>query len=179
MARARRTPAAGGIEAVLDRLECWLARHRPRYLKSLAAGARPAELDRLQKAIGTPVPVELRALLSWHNGQHGEFAGHFEQDWDLLSADQIAKTKRDRDAQRPRTGWQTAWIPLTDDDADDHLCLDTSQPGAPVRAFWQGKFAHAVVASSLGAWFQDVVAAMERGEYDEDPERGTFARRSS
>lgn len=173
--------AAGGPSELLARLEAWLARQRPRFLHSLAPGANAADLDALQTAVGVPLPGELQALLSWHNGQRsGAFAGHFEQDWDLLSTAEIAEAKRQLDAGGPvATGWQHGWLPFAGDDADDYLCVDTTQPTGPVRAFWQGKTEHPVIAVSLQAWLADFVAAVERDGYAEDPERGSFLRKGS
>ena len=74
--------------------------------------------------------------------------------------------------------WHAAWIPFLDDDASNYVCIDARQPGFPVRECWRGKAEHAVIAPSLTAWVADVLAAMERGVYVEDPERGTFYRKS-
>jgi cell wall assembly regulator SMI1 len=166
------------IQTLLARLGQWLAKHRTRFFKNLAPGAAAAELDALQKSVEVPIPDDLRALLAWHNGQGLDFAGHFEQDWDLLSTRQIADAKRQMDAEAKAAGWQRSWLPFLSDDADDYMVLDTNQAGAPVRAFWQGQTDHAVIAPSLAAWLADFVAALERGEYHEDPERGTFFRKS-
>ncbi len=173
-------PAAGpDMKQILGRLEPWLAKHRRHFLEALLPGAAPADLDALQNRLGIPLPASLRALLAWHNGQSTDSIARFEQDWSLMSAEQIAAAKQALDGSGgdPAQGWQPAWIPFLDNDAGDYLCLDAGQPGAPVRAFWLGKAEHPVVAPSLEAWLNDVVAAMERGEYHEDPERGSFLRR--
>jgi cell wall assembly regulator SMI1 len=171
--------AVTDTESPLSRLEKWLGKHRPRYLQSLAPPAGPQDFQTLEEA-GIPVPSDLRTLLAWHNGQGTEFGGHFAQDWDLMSASRIAEARRDLEAGGDAApGWQKAWIPFLDDDAGDYVCLDPSQPGTPVREFWQGQAEHPVVAPSLAAWLTDFVAAVERGEYHEDPERGTFMRRGS
>jgi cell wall assembly regulator SMI1 len=157
-------------------LEQWLKKHRLRYAQGLRPGVTASDLDAL-KALGAPVPDSLRLLLGWHNGQSDDFVGHFEQDWDLMNVAHIIATKKELDAgDRASTGWQTAWIPFLNDDADDYVCLDTSQPGAPVRAFWQGKTDHPAIAPSLAGWLDDFVNALEHGEYHEDHERGSFLR---
>ena len=166
------------LSALLQRLDHWLAAHRPGFHKGLLPGASPADLEALQKAIGLPLPEELKTLLQWHNGQSKDLAvGRFEQDWSLMSTADIAATKQELDGgDAAQSGWQRAWIPWLDDDNDDYMCLDTSQHHNPVRAFWQGQHEHPIVASSLTAWFQGFISALERGEYHEDPERGTFLR---
>jgi cell wall assembly regulator SMI1 len=172
---ARQAAPRTEIDTVLVRLEHWLAAHRRGYHQGLLPGASDDELDRAQAALGIPLPDDLRTLLRWHNGQGSEVNGHLENNWDLMSAGQIVTAKGELDAGDPtQTGWQRAWIPFLQDDADDYLVLDTSQPGAPVREFWQGKTEHPVVAPSLSAWLAQFVTAVENGEYHEDPERGTF-----
>lgn len=167
--------SSGGIQALLSRLEKWLHQHRRRYLEGLLPGASAQELDVTQAALGVPLPQDLRALLSWHNGQNGDFIGHLENNWDLMSAGRIVEAKRELDgSDRAQTGWQPAWLPFLEDDDGNYLVLDTSQPAGPVREFWQGNPDHSVAAPSLAAWLEQFVGAVEQGRYHEDPERGTF-----
>ena len=95
-----------------------------------------------------------------------------------MSACAIADTKRELDAHliAPAGTWRRAWVPFLDDDAANSVCLDTSQGSAPVRTYWLGGTKQAVLASSLAAWLDEFVTAVERGEYLEDPERGLFLR---
>ena len=97
------------------------------------------------------------------------------------STERVAAAKRSLNEQAPgnghKTGWQPEWIPFLDDDGGDYLCLDTRAPGVPVRAFWLGQPEHPVVAPSLTDWVEGFVKAVEMGEYQEEPERGTFLRR--
>jgi cell wall assembly regulator SMI1 len=167
--RARR------VTELLQRLETWLRAHRPRYLDGLNPPASTAEIEDLELALGAPVPEELRALLTWRNGQGPGFIGAFENSWILLTSERIAAAKRILDADADATGWHTAWVPLLDNDAGDYLCLDQN---ARVRAFWLGKQEHPVIAESLVDWLNDFVTNVENGNYVEEPERGTFLRRT-
>jgi cell wall assembly regulator SMI1 len=178
------TPTPGGdLRALLERLEQWLAKHRPRFLASLRPAANEAELHQFEAQLGLPVPADLRTLLAWHNGQTDVPGGRFEENWLLMSTEAILAAKPDLDAgavgNGKGSGWRPEWIPFLDDDSGDYLCLDTSQAGAPVRAFWLGKEEHPVVAPSLTAWVKDFVTAALAGRYHEDPERGTFLRSQS
>jgi cell wall assembly regulator SMI1 len=170
-------PASDDINRLLGRLEEWLKRHRKHFLEGLLPGAAPADVDALAQHLGVSVPASLRALLAWHNGQSPDSRGRFEQDWLLMGTGSIADAKRELDADFRDHGWQPAWVPFLDNDAGDYVCLDTTQSGAPVRQFWQDKTEHPIGAPSLEAWLADVVQAMERGDYHEDPERGSFLRR--
>lgn len=159
---------------MLDRLQRWLANHRQRYLRNLRPGLSANEQDAFERRLGQDLPAELRGLLAWHDGQGNDFAGAFRHAWLLLSAEQILAAKKDLDdagAQAP--GWQPGWIPFLDDDAGNYMCIDPEQGGA-VREYWAGNSEHPVVAPSLASWLEEFVAAVERGTYVEDPERGRF-----
>jgi cell wall assembly regulator SMI1 len=92
-----------------------------------------------------------------------------------MSTREIADAKKELDAQ-PHEGWQHDWVPFLDDDNGNYLCLDLTSPGCPVRECWRGRSDHPVLAPSLSAWLADFVAALERGAYAEDPERGSLVR---
>jgi cell wall assembly regulator SMI1 len=174
---------ADRLKGLLDQLERWLAAHRPRLLHALRPGANEVELQALQAQLGRELPGELRTLLAWHNGQGEEFAGRFEEDWLLMGAGDIARAKAELDAgavgNGAGNGWRPEWIPFLDDDAGNYVFLDTSQPEPPVREYWLGQPEQPVVAPSLTAWAENLVRAVEAGQYEEDPERGTFLRRQS
>jgi cell wall assembly regulator SMI1 len=160
------------IKTALSRLELWLAAHRRRFLDGLRAGASRAELDELDRQLGFAAPPELRLLLGWHNGQSEDFVGKFEEDWQLMSSAAIAAASQELEAST--SGWQKGWLPFLDNDAGDYRFLDTTVTPAPVREFWLGKSEHKIVASSLTAWLEVFVDHVEKGDYREDPERGTF-----
>ena len=170
------TPAAHDLSTLLARLDQWLKQHRHRYHQALLPGASPADIEALQNALGMGVPEELRTWLSWHNGQSSDFVGHLEQDWDLMSTGRIRDARGELEAEKAAGGWQPAWIPFLADDQDNYLVLDTSQPGHPVRALWAGSTERPVAAASLSAWVEDFLTAAQRGQYHEDPERGSFLR---
>ncbi len=169
--------AADKMMVLLARLDQWLNTHRERFQQALQPGATAAECHALSAALGKPLPEELCALLTWHNGQNPDVPGAFERNWMLMSTDDIAEAKKELDAQ-PHEGWHKNWIPFLDDDNGNYLCLDLGSPGSPVRECWRGRADHPVAAPSLTAWLETFVGALERGEYAEDPERGTLALRS-
>jgi cell wall assembly regulator SMI1 len=173
----RSTSKVAELDLLLDRLDRWLAQHRPHYWTGLLPGADAAALGQLAQALAGRVPPSLEHLLAWHNGQKADFVGCFEASWKLMGTQAIVSAKRDLDGQAAAAGWQSAWIPFLDDDAGDYLCLDTAQAEAPVLSFWQGRNNHPIVAASLTAWTRALVQSVESGEYVEDPERGYFLRR--
>src|SRR4051794_592939 len=61
-AHAADPPAAGpdDLAATLARLDAWLKKHRPGYHEALRPGASAGDLAALEKALGSPLPPELR-----------------------------------------------------------------------------------------------------------------------
>jgi len=165
---------ADNMTVLLARLDQWLNTKRERFQQALRPGATTAECDALTSALGRPLPEELRALLMWHNGQNPDVPGAFEQNWMLMSTDEIAEAKKELD-EHPHEGWHSHFLPFLSDDNGDYLCLDASSPDCPVLECWRGRADHPVVAPSLSAWLEAFVTALERGAYAEDPERGTLA----
>jgi cell wall assembly regulator SMI1 len=165
---------ADKMMVLLARLDQWLNTERERFQQALRPGATTAECDALAADLGRPLPEELRALLMWHNGQNPDVPGAFEQNWILMSTDEIAEAKKELD-DHPHEGWHSHFLPFLGDDNGDYLCLDASSPGCPVLECWRGRAGHPVVAPSLSAWLEAFVTALERGAYAEDPERGTLA----
>ena len=72
-------------------------------------------------------------------------------------------------------GWNKDWLPFLDDDVGNFVVLDLSKAEPPVLAFWTGAKSEPM-APSLEAWLSDFVKALEKGQYYEEPERGTFKR---
>jgi cell wall assembly regulator SMI1 len=167
--------AGGELSAVLQRLEDWLGHHRPGMLQALRPGATTAELDALQSHVGTTFPVSLCKLLAWHNGQKEDRPGGFEQDWRLLSTEQIEKARQEL-LEAPGQA-ASSWLPVFEDGNGDYLVLDTSKASAPLRAYWAGNPDQPTMAPSLEAWLEEFVSAVEKGQYYEEAERGTFVRK--
>jgi cell wall assembly regulator SMI1 len=165
------------VTVLLARLDQWLETHRDRFQQALQPGATAAECDALTAALGKPLPEALRALLTWHNGQNPDVPGAFEQNWFLMSTEDIAEAKKELDAEA-HEGWHTDWLPFLDDDNGNYLCVDLSSSGAPVRECWRGRGDHPQAAPSLTAWLEAFVRGLERGAYVEDPERGSLTLRS-
>jgi cell wall assembly regulator SMI1 len=169
--------ATDRMTILLARLDQWLNEHRERFQQALRPGATAADCDALATALGTALPEELRALLTWHNGQNPDVPGAFEQSWMLMSTEDIANAKKELDAEA-HEGWQKTFLPFLDDDNGNYLCLDLASPDRPVRECWRGRADHALAAPSLLAWLENFVAALEAGKYAEDSERGNLMRHS-
>jgi cell wall assembly regulator SMI1 len=171
------TTAGDKVTMLLARLDQWLNTHRERFQQALRDGATARECDELAAVVGRPLPEELRAVLMWHNGQNPDVPGSFEDNWILMSTEEIAEAKKELDAE-PHEGWRKSWLPFLDNDSGDYRCLDLDSTGSPVLECWRGRADHPVIAPSLPAWLEAFVSALERGAYAEDPERGSLLLRS-
>jgi cell wall assembly regulator SMI1 len=174
-ARKAADKGAAGLTELLERSDRWLSKHRKRYFKGLRPGASAAECAALEKALGRPLPDELRTWLNWHNGQDPDLIGAFVDSFALMSSEDIARAARELQTDKEE-GWQPEWIPFLDDGQGDYLCLDPGPKGTPVREFWRGGEEAPIAAPSLTAWVERFVTDLEAGRYHEDPERGDFSR---
>src|SRR5262245_16182182 len=111
------------LAATLARLEAWLTEHRPRYHEGLRPGASADDLAALEKALGFPLPEELRTWLGWHDAQSPDLMGAFRDSFALMSAREIAEAHADLVAE-PEPGWRREWVPFLDDGQGDYVCLD-------------------------------------------------------
>jgi cell wall assembly regulator SMI1 len=166
------------VTPLLSRLDKWLTKNRARFRKNLMHGASKADLESLSKSLGKPVPSSLAELLAWHNGQGEDYAGYFIDHWLLLGTSKIAAAKADLDTVGGEYGWKKDWLPFLDDDGGNFVVLDLSKKEPAVLAYWMGEKTENL-APSLEAWLSAFVKEVEAGLYHEDPERGTFSRRTA
>lgn len=172
-ARAAGKPIA--IESLLARLDAWLAKNRENFHEGLQKGATAKALAALEKTLGRPVPPELKAWLTWHDGQGEGFIGSLHEAFSLMSAEQIGASWQERHKSK-EPGWNDGWIPLLDDGQGDLVVLDPSSPGCAVRELWRGATSQPIVALTLAEWLAEFVGDVEAGLYEEDEERGEFQR---
>jgi cell wall assembly regulator SMI1 len=132
-------PAGGTVEEreVIDaweRITDWLRHSAPRSLRTLRAGASPAEIARLEEALGVRIPASLRALWSLTSGDDGvEGKGFLPGNEALMPLDAVVAFHRQRmeaqareDALNARlaeedrfTVWRAGWIPVVSFGASD------------------------------------------------------------
>ena len=74
--------------------------------------------------------------------------------------------------------WKPDWIPFLDDDNDNYVCVDSKQPGHPVLECWRDKEQPVNAANTLASWVEQLLHGLEKGQYAEDPERGSFSLKS-
>jgi cell wall assembly regulator SMI1 len=117
------------MEALIGRLDCWLAKNRPDYYVHLQPGATDAQLDAFEVQFSLKLPAAFRQLYRWRNGQDGMRSESLQQNFLFSSLEDISRTKELMDGmigydfEDPRW-WRCGWVPFLDNGAGDHLCLD-------------------------------------------------------
>ena len=172
------------------RIEAWLGANVPVLFAELNAPAAPDEIAAAESAIGVAFPAEFRASLAVHDGQRLADAtfGQWEpfdlrrvvERWRSLAERVATGTFPDHDEPhiqtrgpvRPRW-WSRAWIPIAADGTGDLLAIDLEPPPGgdlgQVILFQHDTPYREVVASSFGAWLQQIAALLESGAYVSTP----------
>jgi cell wall assembly regulator SMI1 len=165
------------IQPILQRLDRWLATHRPQFHSQLRPGIDSEALAKLTKKLRFPLPENLRALLEWHDGSKA--AGeNFLWNYRLLSANEIAEATsmfrghlKAGEFEDKVDWWVDGWIPLLGNGADDYICLDTlgSFGGSPgqLLQFYHDDYPRDGIAPSVDAWFDALVSAFENGLFEQ------------
>ena len=164
------------LPAILERLETWLAPHRPKIRAALSPGLDAEGIATLSKKLRRPVPEELAALLRWHNGSK-RGRGDLIWNYRLLGSIEIAEavtTLRGHlsagEFEDKLDWWVDGWIPLLDNGSGDYICLDTvgsfdGQAGQLLQ-FFHDDAPRTIVAPHLEGWLGAATSAFELGMFD-------------
>jgi len=170
------------LEAAWQRIRDWHEEHTAPGMFQLAPPAKKAEIDRLEAAIGTEFPSDVRKSFQLHNGTKDSFVLWHGP---VLSLDEILrKWKTYEEWQRTNdwglqapfeviapikpVSWNPKRIPLTDN-SGDHLMLDLD----PAKSGHYGQILEhshevgpmKVVAASWSEWLQQLANDLEEGKY--------------
>ncbi|NTX51038.1 ankyrin repeat domain-containing protein [Myxococcus sp. CA039A] len=188
-------------ESVWKRIGAWAARRNPTYAEQLAS-TRPsteARVVALEKALGTPLPLDFRAfLLRFGGGAPAGTPGLSVSEYEVLPVDQILSTwkglrklvekgtfkkaephelsKSQKDVKW--TWWHPGWVPFAQDGGGNLKCVDLD-PGP------EGKRGQVIgweirggplspYAPSMDAFFEHYLEGLETGRIelygDEEPD---------
>lgn len=189
--------AASPVPAQLAALQAWLKKHLPSVAANLNPGASDAQLDRLEKVIGQPLPEDFRVLYRWRNGQSQHVNTGPWYGLNFLSVDEVIdnwKVHADiidhegnndpnfNESAMPGVvkpvNWNKGWIPFADDSGGSFLGIDLDPDVNGVRGqvinFGVGEEIKYAVAPNLTAFVRWMVGELNRGNYaitrDEDNE---------
>ena len=160
------------VEALIGRLDRWLAANRPEYHAHLLPGVSGAQLDAFEGQFCLKLPDAFRQLYRWRNG-HDQFRS--ESLVHNLMFSSLEDITRQKDMMDDMIGtdfedpwwWRRSWVPFLENGAGDHLCVDLAAEdgGTPgqVLMFYHDWERRPILAPSLESWLADLVAAMEGG----------------
>ena len=162
-------------EALIGRLDRWLAANRPDYYALLRPGATDAELDAVEAQFAVRLPATFRQLYRWRDGQDPMSFVPLQMNRTFMPLEDIARVKDMLDGMigfdfdDPKY-WRRGWVPFLHNGGGSYLCLDLvaedgGQPGQLI-GFWKRDEDRPVEFPSVEAWLADLVAAMEAGELE-------------
>lgn len=170
-------------ENVIDRLDRWLAEHRPAYCACLRPGLTDAQVDDLEQFVGYKFPEAFRAFYRWRDGQHSDrepfmfnrtfmSSENVRRIWEMMT-----EMQEGGEWDEPQW-WCRGWVPFLENGAGSNLCLDmhgsfTGNPGQVIE-FWNRDWDRPVVANSFVSWLGWFVASLEAGEWWLHPQNGNF-----
>jgi cell wall assembly regulator SMI1 len=163
------------VEALIGRLDGWLAANRPDYYTCLLPGATDAELDAFEARFSLKLPPAFRQFYRWRNGQDGSCSASLWKNFMFAPLEAAAGSKQvcddliGSDFEDPRW-WRRGWVPFLDNGGGDHLCMDLAAEdgGTPGKllVFYHDWEHRPVKFHSLEAWLADLVESMEGGRYE-------------
>jgi hypothetical protein len=161
---------ARGDEVVVDswpRYSDWLAAHAPAAREALRPPADPADLQRLEAAIGLPLPASLRALYLVHDGQDFERCIDVFPDGRWLPVCEVIESI-EQIRSDPR--WEVGWCPFVAWDGG-LVAVSCHGDGEFVYDLWYEDGAR-LVACDLADWLARVLRDVETGAQRFEPEIG-------
>lgn len=172
-----------------ERLERWLAAHRPANLANLQPPATDEELAGLQATIGAELPASFIRLYKWRNGQRdlrvgGPFYGlAFLSVADVIGKWEPWKELCDEDPELAGGDFASSvvpgvvkalyanplWIPFADDWGGNHIGIDLDPgPGGRVGQvinFGRDEDAKYVLGATVDDFVERMVTELEAGNF--------------
>jgi len=163
------------VQALIARLDRWLATNRPDYYSHLLPGVTDEQLQTFESRFSLNLPGAFRELYRWRNGHdmhRSESLVHnlmFSQLEDIVYHKELMDGMIGFDFEDPKW-WRRSWVPFLENGAGDHLCLDLAaedggNPGQVMMFYhdWEKRPIH---SPSLEAWLADLVQSMENGKLE-------------
>ncbi|MCF3108795.1 SMI1/KNR4 family protein [Niabella sp. CC-SYL272] len=149
------------MQATLSNLDQHLSALRPSLYPDLQPSLNETDFNILERQYRAPVPVDVRALYQWKNGQRDLSFDSFVNNSVFLPLQQALETANALSAMigfdfRIKNWWNEAWLPLFHNGGGDYICFDadgifTGQQGQIIE-FWHAANNRNVIAPSLEAF---------------------------
>ena len=159
-------------DALIRRMDAWLAANRPEYYATLLPGATDEQLDAFERRFEMTLPRGFRALYGWRNGQDPMSFDSLQGNWMFASLEDVTDTKDTLDGMigydfEDPAWWRAGWVPFLGNGGGSHLCVDMraedgGQPGQLIE-FWKADADRPIAYPDFAAWLRQLVDAMEGG----------------
>lgn len=166
------------VPALLERLERWLRKNRPRYYASLRRGVQDRELIAFEYELGRTLPAGFRELYRWRDGQDPRCTLAFQYNQMFMPLKDVrmvasALAQLCDNGEFPEANWWSkSWLPFLGSREGDHLCVDMEGmfAGVPgqVLEFFNGRVNRNIEYPSLEKWLKAFIPGIESGLWMED-----------
>ncbi len=160
------------FQKLLAELEAALKKSYPSKLALFDKPSPEKKLAALQKAVGMPLPNEVRALYRWRGGAGGFLVDQdttpSSEGWDWSAPEAVAEDHRIWSKLKPK-GWKQSWLPLFTNGGGDNVCLDM-ESGQLLGLFHEEPEDHPLLAKSLTAALSFVLTRVKAGQWCGVPE---------
>jgi cell wall assembly regulator SMI1 len=162
---------------LIERLDRWLAAHRPGYYSRLQPGVSDADLDAFETQFAFKLPSAFRELYRWRNGQDPMSYDSLQGNRMFCALEEVASTKEMLDDMigydfEDPSYWRRGWLPFLHNGGGSYLCLDLAAEGGghpgQLLGFWKADADRPVEFPSMEAWLADLVDSMESGRLELD-----------
>jgi cell wall assembly regulator SMI1 len=158
------------VQTILKRLGTCLKKKRPEFFESLCAPLGTKQLADVETKLGFALPEELRALLTWHDGQADDFetlAGPYC----LMTAEEIVTNVKllpqdAKGAANPAAWWSETWVPFMRDGEGNLVCVDRTT--GKVVFYEHDNANRAIVAPNVEALLKAVTAGYAKDALSPD-----------
>ena len=167
------------MNEILQKLDKRLATLRPEFYESLQHPLNDNEIDRLEEKYKIKIPVKLRTLYKWKNGQVDNCYDAFVNNSTFLALDQALDTAVENTYMigsdfEIENWWNEKWIPIFHNGGGDYICYDpgglfTGQQGQLIE-FWHADNDRNVISPTLEAFLgklNDYYTTKQKDDFDE------------
>lgn len=175
------------MRAIWRRIESWLQQNAPEVLVTLQPGATEEELQEIESELRVALPAPVRDFYRIHNGQstdkYGFTATKFLYGWQTPHLKRVVHQWRswkdvlEKGAFRgvhgvPDRGvrddwWNIKWIPITQNESGDHLCLDLAPAKGgsvgQIITVWHDAPERSIRGASFQEWVERFAISLEEG----------------
>ncbi|WP_300675339.1 SMI1/KNR4 family protein [Soonwooa sp.] len=163
----------------IQRLEKYLSKLRPEYYSQLNEPLDDDQLNKLEEYYKIKIPLDLRTLYKWKNGQNSNCYEAFVNNSGFVPLHQALHDASELTSMigfdfEIENWWNKNWIPIFQNGGGDSICYDlggvfTGQEGQLIE-FWHADNDRNVISPTMEAFFDKIIEFYENkgsNEFDE------------